>query len=398
MANPGLKLKPAQSVLSPKNWAKFTLPLHKRVITSLVEKYQSDKWVKSTFTEKLLSLYLFIGLAAGKTVSLRLIEIISKSSFAKFFTGLPNGISRSGLSDRNEAIPCNLFRDLVLYLAQQAGKKGKRIIKKAKGEFKIFDSTFISLAHKLIPWSCRSINKGLTSLSLRVNDGSWLPDKVILMNEPGDNVVFEDLIDWMLKGITYIFDRGFATFEVFRKIGESGNFFITRLPRGYVCNVVKRLEIKEAIGNRIKVLKDEIVIIGGKTRENKFTARLITAVNDKKETLYFFTNRFDLKALEICEIYRHRWQIEILFRWLKCQLKINRVISYTENGFYVQIYIALILHLLIIIYRKSQNMAAFSLLEVYRFLQAWVYDFWGYCMFMRGVLFGANLGLGGTEL
>lgn len=398
MANLGLKLNPTKVALSTKSWAKFMAPLNKRVITSLVEKYQSDKWVKSIFTEKILSLYLFIGLAVGKTVSLRLIEIISKSSFAKFFTGLLNGISRSGLSDRNEAIPCNLFRDLVLYLAQQAGKKGKKVIKQAKGDFKVFDSTFISLAHKLIPWSCRSINKGLTSLTLRINDGSWLPDKIILRNEPGDNVVFEDLIDWMLKGITYIFDRGFSTFEVFRKIAQSGNFFITRLPEGYVCHVIKRLRIKEAIGNKIKVLKDEIVMLGGKTREKKFKARLITTVNYKKEKLYFFTNRFDLKALEICEIYQRRWQIEILFRWLKCQLKIDRVISYTENGFYVQIYIALILHLLIIIYRKSQKMAASSLLAVYRLLQGWLYDFWGYCMFIRGVLLGANLGIGGTKL
>lgn len=403
MANPGLKDTPdylkttkIKEFISPKNWQDFLAPL-KPYLDSLVMSYQADKSVKCLFTNNLLSLYLFIGLAAGKTVTLRLIEIISHSAIAKFISGLTNGVSRSGLSDRNEAMPCNLFRDLVLQLACQAKRKGHRVIKQAQGQIKIFDTTFLSLAHKLIPWACRSLTKGLVSLAVRIDQGSWLPDRLIIRNQPGDNAVFKDLIDWSKQGITYLFDRGFCNFETMSAIIQSGNFFITRLPAGYVYQVTKRLKIRSKPAGLIKIIKDELIRVGGKSRREKFPARLITAENDAGETLTFLTNRIDLGAEEVCEIYRRRWEIEILFRWLKTQLKIERVIAYTENGFYVQIYMALMLHLLIMIYRAKQRDNTISALTVYRYLQAWLYDLWGYYMFRLG-LNVSSLAIGGSQL
>ena len=315
------------------------------------------------------------------------------------FTGLTNGVSRSGLSDRNEAIPAELFRELVLRLAQQVGRAGRKLINPKYKQIKIFDSTFISLAHKLIPWACQSLNKGLTSLTIRINEGSWIPEKIIIRNEPSDNVVFESLIDWTRQGITYLFDRGFSAFEVFSQIIKSKNFFITRLPVGYVWQVVKELKIKEAKTALLTILHDQKIRVGGKTRKNLFLARLITTINAKGEEFRFFTNRFDLSAGEICEIYQRRWEIEILFRWMKTQLKMERVIAYTENGFYVQIYMTLIFHLLLILYHRKLGVKGLTLLEAYRKLQAWIFDYWGYYMFMlgirirNGILFGRKVAL-----
>ena len=371
--------------LTPQTRLKFLAPINKTVLNPLIEKYQSDKWVKTLFTAKFISLYVFIGLAIGKTVSLRLIEAISKSSFAQWFSGLVDGVSRSGLSDRNEAIPADLFRELAQSVANQAGRNKHKLISRKDRQIKIFDSTFISLAHKLIPWACQSLNKGLTSLTIRINEGSWIPDKIIIRNEPCDNTVFDTLIDWSREGITYLFDRGFSACEVFRLIIESKNFFITRLPNGYVYDIIKELKIGQTRNDSIRLLHDQNIRLGGKNRKKSFLARLITAVNSKGEMLYFLTNRFDLTALEVCEIYRQRWEIEILFRWLKTQLKIDKVIAYTENGFYVQIYMGLIFHLLIILYHRQSRHNGLTLLETYRKLQAWIFDYWGYFMFMLGI-------------
>lgn len=404
MANLGLKdglagLRNPQIrefINTPQNRLKLLAPINERFLNPLIKKYQSDKWVKTLFTSNLIALYVFIGLSVGKTVTLRLIEAISKSSFAMLFTGLTNGVSRSGLSDRNEAIPAELFRELVLRLAQQVGRANRKLIKQ---EIKIFDSTFISLAHKLIPWACQSMNKGLTSLTIRINEGSWIPEKIIIRNKPSDNMVFESLIDWTRQGITYLFDRGFSAFEVFSRIIRSKNFFITRLPSGYVWEVLEELKIKGTKTDLLTILHDQKIQVGGKSRKRPFLARLITAVNAQGEMFYFLTNRFDLSAGEICEIYRRRWEIEILFRWLKTQLKMERVIAYTENGFYVQIYMALIFHLLIILYHRKLGVKGLTLLEAYRKLQAWVFDYWGYYMFMlgirirNGILFGRKVAL-----
>jgi len=374
----------SKEFLSSNSWQRVIAPIHKSVLNQLIQKYQSDKWVKTLFTHNIIKLYLFIGLAMGKTVTLRAIETISKSGFVQCFSGLSNGVSRSGLSDRNEVIPAGLFEELVWYLAGQATKKEKKLIKQAKNQIKIFDTTFISLAHKLIPWACQSVNKGLTSLAIRIDQGSWIPDKIFLKNEPSDHQVFADLIDWTLKGITYLFDRGFSNFEVLLRIIESGNFFITRLPAGYVYQVIKDLKCTQAIGKNIRILSDQIIMVGGQTRKKKFKARLITAVNTNGEVFRFLTNRFDLTTSEVCEIYRLRWEIELLFRWLKVQLKMNQLISYTENGFYVQIYMALIVHILIVIYHH-QNRSDQSPLETQRRIKNELPDSWGYLMFLLGV-------------
>lgn len=370
--------------LSLQNWQKVIAPINQHVLNSLVGKYQADKWVKTLFTSNFIRLYLFIGFVAGKTLTLRAIVSLSKTGFARCFSGLSQGVTRSGLSDRNEAIPVGLFEDLVWHLAGQATKKEKKFIKKSKNHIKIFDSTFISLAHKLIPWACRSVDKGLACLTVRIDQGSWIPDRILLNKEPSEQKVFADLIDWRLKGITYLFDRGFSEFEVIARIITSGNFFITRLPAGYVYKVVKGLKVTQSVGDNIRILTDQIILVGGKTRKKKFKARLVTAINAKGEIFRFFTNRYDLTALEVCQIYRLRWEIELLFRWLKVQLKINHLISYTENGFYVQIYLALIVHILIAIYRQRYS-PELSLLEVHRRLQALIYDSWGYSMFTLGV-------------
>lgn len=389
MANQGLKNgytcfrnSQIREFISPQNKLKLIAPISKSTLIPLIEKYQSDKWVKTLFTANFISLYIFIGLVAGKTLSLRLIETISQSYFARLFTGLSNGVSRSGLSDRNESIPPGLFQELVLRLANQIGKSGRKII---RPEIKIFDSTFISLAHKLIPWACRSLDKGLTSLTIRINEGSWIPDKVIIRNEPCDNAVFGSLIDWSCQGITYLFDRGFSAFAVILRVVESKNFFITRLPAGYAYTVIKELKIGKKANKLLTIIHDQKIEVGGKTRQKHFLARLITAINSKGETFLFLTNRFDLTALEVCEIYRQRWEIEILFRWLKTQLKIERVIAYTENGFYVQIYMGLIFHLLMILYHRKAGIRGSTLLETYRKLRAGVFDYWGYFMFMVGL-------------
>lgn len=389
MANQGLQngytcLKNSQfrEFISPQNRLKLLTPINKTMLAPLIKKYQSDKWVKTIFTANFISLYIFIGLTVGKTLSLRLIEIASQSYFAKLFTGLSNGISRSGLSDRNESIPPGLLQELVLRLAKQIGKSGRKII---DPKIKIFDSTFISLAHKLIPWACRSLDKGLISLTIRIDEDSWIPDKVIIRNEPCDNTVFNSLIDWTHEGITYLFDRGFSAFAVILRIAESKNFFITRLPAGYAYTVIKEAKIGQKANKLLTILHDQEIRVGGKTRKKHFSARLITAVNSKGETFLFLTNRLDLTALEVCEIYRQRWEIEILFRWLKTQLKIERVIAYTENGFYVQIYMGLIFHLLLILYHKKAGIKGATLLETYRKLRTGVLDYWGYFMFMIGL-------------
>ena len=59
------------------------------------------------------------------------------------------------------------------------------------------------------------------------------------------------------------------------------------------------------------------------------------------------TDRLDLPAEIIALLYQYRWQIELFFRWFKCILGCTHVLSYSKNGFSLQVYCALIASMLI---------------------------------------------------
>lgn len=54
----------------------------------------------------------------------------------------------------------------------------------------------------------------------------------------------------------------------------------------------------------------------------------------------FLTNAMNLSALEIANLYRNRWQVELFFKWLKQHLKIKKFWGTTENAVKIQVYAA----------------------------------------------------------
>ena len=66
----------------------------------------------------------------------------------------------------------------------------------------------------------------------------------------------------------------------------------------------------------------------------------------------FLTNAFHLTALEIANLYKNRWQIELFFKWLKQHLKIKKFWGTTENAVRIQISSAIIAYCLVAIVQQ----------------------------------------------
>jgi transposase len=82
----------------------------------------------------------------------------------------------------------------------------------------------------------------------------------------------------------------------------------------------------------------------------------------------FVTNRLDLSALEVAELYRRRWQIELFFKWIKQNLKIKAFYGTSKNAVLIQIWTALIAYLLLV-WVKFKTKAGWGLLELSRLAQ-----------------------------
>jgi len=72
-----------------------------------------------------------------------------------------------------------------------------------------------------------------------------------------------------------------------------------------------------------------------------------TKPDGSPEELWLITDRLDLDADLVALAYRFRWTVELFFRWLKCILGCRHLISNSENGVTIQLYVALIASLLI---------------------------------------------------
>jgi Transposase DDE domain len=153
-------------------------------------------------------------------------------------------------------------------------------------------------------------------------------------------------------GVVYLADRNFVDFEFLRAVLDIGSDFVVRLKKGEksinllvheTCELTER--DKEA-----GVLKDERVSVPGSRWApglKETPLRVVTVFDPvRREEVRLLTTLLDVPAELIGKLYRHRWAIELFFRWLKCVAKIKHLFSESSNGITMQFYVVIIATLL----------------------------------------------------
>ncbi len=169
----------------------------------------------------------------------------------------------------------------------------------------------------------------------------------------------------------YIFDLGYWMYALFDTIMDRQQHFISRLRQDCNPRIVKvyvgRPEWK---GRRLKAIRltgqklDLLVNLSSDNPHNpqmRHAVRLVGEWIPKDQQWHLYITsllawpKYPLAL--ILDLYRLRWQIEILFRNLKCVLQIANFVSTTENGIRIQIYAALIHYVLtqLIILKAAQK-------------------------------------------
>ena len=95
--------------------------------------------------------------------------------------------------------------------------------------------------------------------------------------------------------------------------------------------------------------------------------------DDTGKILIFLTNNFHLKAKEIAQLYKHRWKIELFFKWIKQHLKIKSFWGLTENAVKTQVWIAVSVYVLVAI-AKKRFMLQQSLYEILQVLSISIFE------------------------
>ena len=148
----------------------------------------------------------------------------------------------------------------------------------------------------------------------------------------------------------YIFDRAYDSFKELYRIHLTDSFFVVRLK--YTMVKWKRRIPKNA-------LTDAEVKMTGYLSEKKYpeSFRLIRYYDEEDDREFIFlTNATHVSALDIANLYKKRWLVELFFKWLKQHLKIKRFWGTTENAVRIQISVAIITYCLVAIVQHDMQL------------------------------------------
>jgi Transposase DDE domain len=156
----------------------------------------------------------------------------------------------------------------------------------------------------------------------------------------------------LAAGVTYIADRGYMSFQLCHEVCQAQAHFIFRTKTNLVLTVVESLPISlptQAQG-LFSQLTDELIRYDNDPQGVLYRlVRFYIA----HEAYYLLTDRRDLTTFQIILLYAYRWQIELLFRFLKRTLKGIHLIRHDERGVTIQFY-AMMITALLELYLKQQ--------------------------------------------
>ena len=163
-----------------------------------------------------------------------------------------------------------------------------------------------------------------------------------------------------------VFDKAYNHYKLFAKWTEKQIWFVTRMKDNALYEVGQIVSENIIPLGKAGVLKEEMVNLCYKENQKdkdvqKLSLRRITYQDDKGRTYVFITNNMELAAQDIADIYKQRWQIELLFKKMKQNFQLHCFYGESENAIRIQIWCTLIAQLLLtVLQRKTETKKAFS--------------------------------------
>src|SRR5207344_1620842 len=149
-------------------------------------------------------------------------------------------------------------------------------------------------------------------------------------------------------GATYVFDLGYYDYAWWAELDAVGCRIVTRFKSNTPLEVVEELAVTDGGA----IISDRIGFLPARQAKNRCNpmqsaVREVRVMTDTGTVLRILSNDLDASALQIADLYRRRWAIELFFRWVKQTLNITRFVGTSENAIRIQIAVALIAFLLL---------------------------------------------------
>jgi IS4 transposase len=191
------------------------------------------------------------------------------------------------------------------------------------------DASTIDLCLALFPKAKFRKTKAAIKLHTLLDLRGSIPSLIAFTDGKVHDVNILDIL-LLEAGAIYVMDRGSLDFSRLYTIHQGHSSFVTSLKSNTQFERVYSHPVDKTTG----VQCDQTIVLSGfyskkaypdKLRRIKFTDL------EKQQRFDFLTNPFSLSSLIIVDLYRHRWKVELFFKWIDQHLRIKAFYGTSEN-------------------------------------------------------------------
>lgn len=291
-----------------------------------------------------------------------------------YHMGIGNAIVKSTLSKANENRNWKIYHDLAMLLIKEAKQlylNDSDLEVEIKNPVFAIDATTIDVCLSAFWWAKFRTTKGGIKMHTQLDLKTSIPEFIHITAAAVHEVNVMDLITYLPDSF-YVVDRGYTDFQRLNRIHQANAFFVIRAKDNLRFNRVCSASADKSNG----ILCDQYIRLNNYYAAKDYPEQLrrikfYDAENNR--TLVFLTNNFQLKATDIAQLYKHRWKIELFFKWIKQHLKIKSFWGRTENAVKTQIWIAVSVYVLVAIAKKKFKLSQ-SLYEILQVISVCTFD------------------------
>lgn len=325
---------------------------------------------------KLMLQLLVLGMLQGNRLSTRLLEELYNSQRFADLTGKGDHQTRhSSIAERITNMKVDYFKEVFEWVFTKyeqllpQSTLGKKIKK--------FDSTMVRVSSALVDYGMRvgppakdkprshqikfttQMHRGLPKSMTLHTTQAYLSEQTALRQAIRDASI--------ASGDIVVFDAGLTDRKTFAAFDKDNIQFVTRLKSNYRAKTIEtHRKIEGRVANDLEFAKDDRVqLYGSGTELIEHDFRLVEVYDRTNcRKLSFVTNIWDLSAMDIARIYRQRWEIEVLFRYLKQELNLTHLLNRSHNGLQIQMYVILITAILLIVYKTKNAIETIGMAKI----------------------------------
>jgi putative transposase len=233
------------------------------------------------------------------------------------------------------------------------------------------DSTIITLTSKLL-WV---LGYHQVKLFSSLNLSAGIPEyNLINFGHNHDYKFGSSMMSNLPQDAVGVMDRGFAGLNFMQELVQKDKYFVVRIKNNW------KLEFESGTG---------LVKIGSASDAHAYRVVNFCDLETKTEFRLVTNLPSDGEAAvtddEIRDIYCLRWGVELLWKFLKIHLKLDRLITKNVNGIGIQIYASLIAYLILQLVSVPQEWGN-KMLDKFRYLQACMCQQISYVHWMEDIM------------